>query len=64
MNMADVKKLCKAYDPEDKEILKYLDLKKKAIEEDKLNIKENSYIYSESNKNLYKFHLLKMLFYS
>lgn len=57
MNMEDVKVMCKAYDPDDKEILQYLDLKKETINNDKFypEDKENNYIYSGPNKNLYKF---------
>lgn len=57
MNMEDVKVICKAYDPDDKEILQYLDLKKETINNDKFysEDKENNYIYSGPNKNLYKF---------
>ena len=57
LNLEDVKELCKAYDPNDKEILQYLDLKEATLNDEKLNkpVKENYYKDSKSIQDLYKF---------
>ena len=57
LNFAEVKKLCELYNPEDKEILQYLDFKEKTLSDEKLNKsgKENEYADSESMKNLDNF---------
>lgn len=57
LNFEEVKVLCENYDPKDKEILEYLNLKEKTICDDHLNQvgKENSYFDSDSIKKLYRF---------
>ena len=49
--------MCEIYNPNDKEILKYLDLKEKILKDEKINKseKENEYGDSESIQNLDKF---------
>lgn len=57
LNLSEVKALCKSYNPEDKEIQKYIDLKEKTLQDKTLNKveKENNYNDSENMKQLYKF---------
>ena len=57
LDFSEVKKLCEIYNPNDKEILKYLELKEKTLKDDKINKsgKENEYGDSESIQNLDKF---------
>lgn len=57
LNFSEVKKLCELYSPNDKEILKYLELKEKTLSDEKLNKsgKNNEYMDSESIQNLDKF---------
>lgn len=57
MDFKEVKRLCEIYNPNDKEIVKYLDLKEKTLSDEKLNKsgKENEYKDSETMQNLDKF---------
>ena len=57
MDFKEVKRLCEIYDPNDKEIVKYLDLKEKTLSDEKLNKsgKENEYKDSETMQNLDEF---------
>ena len=57
LDFSEVKKLCEIYNPNDEEILKYLDLKEKTLKDEKINKsgKENEYGDSESIQNLDKF---------
>lgn len=57
LNFDEVKQLCKIYDPKDKEIIKYLNLKERTMCDEKLNKVgiENNYKDSESIKTLYEF---------
>lgn len=57
MDFKEVKRLCEIYNPNDKEIVKYLDLKEKTLSDEKLNKsgKENEYKDSETMQNLDEF---------
>ena len=57
MDFKEVKRLCEIYNPKDKEIVKYLDLKEKTLSDEKLNKsgKENEYKDSETMQNLDEF---------
>ena len=57
LNFSEVKELCKVYDPNDKEILQYLDLKERTLNDEKLNksCKKNEYNDSESIQKLDEF---------
>ena len=57
MDFKEVKRLCEIYNPNDKEIVKYLDLKEKTLSDEKLNKsgKENKYKDSETMQNLDEF---------
>ena len=55
LNFSEVKELCKIYDPKDKDIIKYIDLKEKTMQDAKLNKVKIDYNDSVTIQQLYKF---------